>query len=204
MANEEEEIEFKPLSVRELLTEMKDLSEIMIDLAYSAILFNDSELMEEVLELEERIDSLSYLLLMNAALAVRDKDDAEQMVSIMKVASATDKISDAAGDIATTLRRGADPRLVVNAFVKAEERLTRVKVSENSTITQKTLDALGTIDHIGVDVIAVRRGQKLIINPDEKFSLKPGDVVIARGSDIGIEKFKKLAEGKSRKVGELK
>ncbi len=202
MADEEDEMEFKPLSVRELLTEMKNISELMIDLAYSSILFNDSELMEEVLELEERIDSLSYLLLMNAALAVRDKDDAEQMVGIMKVASATDKISDAAGDIATTLRRGADPRLVVNAFVKAEERLTRVKVSENSPLIQKTLDELSAVNHIGVDVIALRRGKKLIINPHEKFSLKPGDVVIARGSDLGIEKFRDLATGRLQKVGE--
>ncbi len=204
MAEEEDELEFKPLSVRELLTEMKNISELMIDLAYSAILFNDSELMEEVLELEERIDSHSYLLLMNAALAVRDKDDAEQMVGIMKVASATDKISDAAGDIATTLRRGADPRLMVNAFVKAEERLTRVKVSEDSPIIKKTLDALSAVNHIGVDVIVLRRGKKLIINPHGKFRLKSGDVVIARGSDVGIEKFRDLATGRLQKVGEYK
>ncbi|MEX2705859.1 MAG: potassium channel family protein [Candidatus Freyrarchaeum guaymaensis] len=204
MADEEDEIEYKPLSVRELLTEMKNISELMIDLAYSAILFNDSELTEEVLELEERIDSLSYLLLMNAALAVRDKDDAEQMVGIMKVASATDKISDAAGDIATTLLRGADPSLVVNAFFKAEERLTRVMVSENSPIIKKTLDKLSSVNHIGVDVIALRRGKKLIINPHGKFKLKPGDIVIARGSDVGIEKFRELAEGRLQNVEEHK
>ncbi len=204
MADEEEEIEYKPLSVRELLTEMKNVSELMIDLAYSSIIFNDSELMEEVLELEERVDSLSYLLLMNAALAVRDKNDAEQMVGIMKVASATDKISDAAGDIATTLIRGADPSLVIKAFIKAEERLTRVRVSQNSPIIDKTLDMLSEVNHVGVDVIALRRGKKLIINPEEKFSLKPGDVVIARGSDVGIERFKALAEGRLQKVGEHK
>ncbi|MEM2956691.1 MAG: potassium channel family protein [Candidatus Freyarchaeota archaeon] len=200
MADEEEEIEYKPLSVRELLTEMKDISELMIDLAYSAILFNDSELVEEVLELEERIDSLSYLLLMNAALAVRDKNDAEQIVGIMKVASATDKISDAAGDIAATILRGADPRLVISAFVKAEERLARVKISENSSMVNKTLDMLGRVDRVGVDIIALRRGKRLIINPDEKFMLKPGDVVIARGSDVGIERFKALAAGKLLEV----
>ena len=45
-------IEYRPASVRELLTEMKDLSEIMIDLAYSAALFNSPELAQEVLERE--------------------------------------------------------------------------------------------------------------------------------------------------------
>ena len=33
-------LEYRPISVREALTEMKDVSEIMIDLAYSAALFN--------------------------------------------------------------------------------------------------------------------------------------------------------------------
>ena len=72
-----EKIEYKPVSVRELLTEMKDTSELMIDLAYSAALFHSKELAEEVLELESYIDTLVYLLNMNAMLAARDAEDAE-------------------------------------------------------------------------------------------------------------------------------
>lgn len=75
---------------------MKDLSEIMIDLAYSAALFHSRELAEEVLELEKRVDSLTYVLGMNAMLAARDAGDAESLLGVTKVASATDKISDAA------------------------------------------------------------------------------------------------------------
>ena len=44
-------IEYKPIPVRELLLEMKNLSELMIDLAYSAALFNDKPLAEDVMEL---------------------------------------------------------------------------------------------------------------------------------------------------------
>jgi len=39
-----EKIEYKPIPVSELLLELKNLSELMIDLAYSAALFNDKEL----------------------------------------------------------------------------------------------------------------------------------------------------------------
>ena len=39
--NEEfSEIEYEPTPVKDLLTEMKDISELIIDLAYSAVLFN--------------------------------------------------------------------------------------------------------------------------------------------------------------------
>ena len=32
-----EEVEYEPLTVLEILTEMKDLSELMVDLSYSAL-----------------------------------------------------------------------------------------------------------------------------------------------------------------------
>ena len=54
-----EKIEYKPIPVSDLLLEMKNLSELMIDLAYSAALFNDKELAEDVIELESRIDTLA-------------------------------------------------------------------------------------------------------------------------------------------------
>ncbi|MGA3111317.1 MAG: PhoU domain-containing protein [Candidatus Bathyarchaeia archaeon] len=52
-----ERIEYKPIPVRELLLEMKNLSELMIDLAYSSALYNDKDLAEDVLALESRVDT---------------------------------------------------------------------------------------------------------------------------------------------------
>ena len=96
-----EKIEYKPRPVRDLLIEIKDLSELMIDLAYSAALFHSHELAEEVLELEKRVDTLTYILGMNTMLAARDAEDAEALIGVYTVATAADKISDAAADIAT-------------------------------------------------------------------------------------------------------
>ena len=116
-----EKIEYKPRSVREILVEMKDLSEFMIDLAYSAALFNDKELAEEVGDLERRVDTLSYLLDMQAMVAVRNPKDAESLVGVAVVSSATDKISDAAADMAVIVLKdiGIHP-LVIEAFEKME------------------------------------------------------------------------------------
>ena len=47
-------------TVRELLTEMKDISEVMVDLAYAAIMFDSEEIAEEVAHLEERMHTLNY------------------------------------------------------------------------------------------------------------------------------------------------
>lgn len=198
---ESEKIEYKPASVREVLTEMKDLSEIMIDLAYSAALFHSRELAEEVLELEDRVDYLAYILDMNAMLAARDAEDAESLIGVMKVASATDKISDAAADIATIVLQeiGVHP-IVREAFQKVEEQLARARVEPDSIFVKKKLRELELAARIGVDIIAIRRGREWIIDPDGEEMIGEGDVLIARGSPSGIDEVKKLTEGISKEL----
>ena len=56
-----EEIEYTPTSVKEILTEMKDISELIVDLAYSAVIFDCNDMGQEVEELEIKMDKLLYL-----------------------------------------------------------------------------------------------------------------------------------------------
>lgn len=196
-----EKIEYKPIPVRDLLVEIKDLSELMIDLAYSAALFNSKELAEEVLELEEHVDTLAYLVDMNVMIAVRDAKDAELLIAASVVASAADKISDAAADIATIVIQniGIHP-IVRQAFEKVEEHLVRVKIRPDSFLAGTLLGELELAAKIGVDIIAIRRNKEWIINPKEMEKLEKGDILIARGAPHGIEELRKLAEGSIRRL----
>jgi len=196
-----EKIEYKPIPVRDLLIEIKDYSELMIDLAYSAALFDSKELAREVLELEERVDTLAYLLNMNVMIAVRDAQDAESLVGVSAVASAADKISDAAADIATIVIQniGIHP-IVRKAFERVEEHLIRVEVKPTSTFTGTSLDELALAAKIGVDIIAIKRNIDWIINPKKTERIEKGDILIARGAPHGIGELKGLAEGIIRKL----
>jgi len=197
-----EKIKYKPISVRDLLVEMKDLSEIMIDLAYSAALFNSRPLAEEVIEMERQVDNLAYLLDMSAMLAARDAKDAESLVAVSVVAGATDKISDAAGDIAGIVLReiGIHP-IVREAFERVEEQLTRAEIQRGSVWANKTLRDLELAPKMGVDIIAIRRGKEFIINPEKDELILEGDIAIARGAPLGIEEFERLA-GKAQQATE--
>jgi len=196
-----EKIEYKPISVRELFLEMKNLSELMIDLAYSAALFNDRELAEDVLELETRVDTLSYLLEMTIMIAARDAEDAEALTGVSTVASAADKISDAAADIAAIITQGIGIHPLITAvFEKVEERLTRTKVQGNSVLAGKNLDELDLAARMGVDIIAICRDREWIINPKEVEHLRSGDILIARGAPLGVKDLKELAEGKKQRL----
>ncbi len=191
-----EKVEYKPIPVRELLLEMKNLSELMIDLAYSAALFNDKELAQSTIELEERVDTLAYLLDMEIMVAARDPKDAEALVGISTVAAATDKISDAAADIAAIVTRGIGIHPIVSAiFEKVEERLMKATVSNASVIAGKKIGQLDLAARMGVDIIAIRRDKDWIIDPKDSEKVVRGDVLITRGAPQGIKEFKELAEG---------
>jgi uncharacterized protein with PhoU and TrkA domain len=194
-------IEYRPISVREALTEMKDVSEIMIDLAYSAALFNSHELAEEVMELEKRVDYLDYIIDMNIMLAARDAEDAEHLTAVTTVATATNKISDAAADIAAIVLKdiGIHP-IVRKAFEQVEERLARAIVKPDSILVNKKLGKLELAAKIGVDVIAIRRQKEWIIDPSDEEKIAKGDVLIARGAPHGTDELKEIASGKLKKM----
>ena len=194
-------IEYRPISVREALTEMKDVSEIMIDLAYSSALFNSTELAEEVMELEKRMDYLDYIINMNIMLAARDAEDAQHLTAVTTVAAATNKLSDAAADIATIVLKniGIHP-IVRKAFEQVEEHLARAIVKPDSILVNQTLGDLELAAKIGVDVIAIRRHREWTIDPEDEEKILSGDVLIARGAPHGIDELKDLASGTLKKM----
>jgi uncharacterized protein with PhoU and TrkA domain len=196
-----EKIEYKPIPVRDILLEMKNLSELMIDLAYSSALYNDKDLAEDVLALERRVDTLGYLLEIEIMIAARDVKDAEALIGVSTVAASADKISDAAADIAAIVIRniGIHP-IVGEIFEKVEERLMKVTVNPNSTIVKHTIEDLDLAARMGVDIIAIRRNHDWILNPTEDERVYPGDILITRGAPSGTKEFKDLAEGELKTI----
>ncbi|MCW4049710.1 MAG: potassium channel protein [Candidatus Bathyarchaeota archaeon] len=187
--------EYRAAPVRETLIQMKDISELMIDLAYSAALFHNKELAQEVMELESKVDDLVYVLNMNLMLAARDKQDAETLAGVAKVGSLTNAISDAAADIASLVLRDISVHPVVReVFQRTEEHLARVVVAETSMLAGKTIDDLELAAEVGVDIIAIRRGELWHINPDKEI-LMPEDVLVARGTGEGLCTLVKAARG---------
>lgn len=189
------EIEYEPKSVKDLLTEMKDISELIIDLAYSAVLFDNDEIAEEVKYLEVRMDKLNYDIRIMAMMAARTKEDAEQLAGILQVAQAAEKISNTAGDIVLLLKDKNRPTLsrILN---KADEKIFRLKISSNSEACNKKIGELKIESETGMRIIAIRRDDFWIYNPQSDVILKGDDWIIARGSDEGFDDLDKFLQGK--------
>lgn len=190
------EIEYEPTSVKELLTEMKDISELIIDLAYSAVLFDNEEIAEEVKYLEVRMDKLNYDIRIMAMLAARTKEDAEQLAGILQVAEAAESISNTAGDIVKLLSKHKTGQVIPKILKKAEEQLFRIKVSPSSNACNKTIGELRVESETGMRIIAIRRGNCWIYNPQSDTKIIADDWLITRGTDEGFKELSKFLHGK--------
>ena len=66
----------RPRTLRAMLAEAKDTSELMVDLAYAAVYFGDPDMAEEVDELEEQMSELVHDMRAVCVLAARSPRDA--------------------------------------------------------------------------------------------------------------------------------
>lgn len=189
------EIEYEPISVKELLTEMKDISELIIDLAYSALLFNSIEIAEEVKYLEVRMDKLNYEIRITAMMAARTKEDAEQLAGILQIAQAAEKISNSAGDLLVLMSlqpKDLLPRILENA----DEQIFRIKVSNQSMACTQSIGSLRIESETGMRVIAIRREKGWIYNPQSNNTIQSDDILIVKGTDEGFEHLNDFLQGK--------
>jgi uncharacterized protein with PhoU and TrkA domain len=186
---------YKAVPVRETLVEMKDISEMMIDLAYSAAIMDNIPLAEEVMYLEKRMDDLVYILNMNLMLSARNWRDAETLAAVQRVGALTNVMSDAAGDIAGLVLRGIKVHPVAReVFERTEENLEHAHIMEGSILEGNSVDELHLARRIGADIIAIRRGEHWLINPGKEI-IMPEDVIVARGTQEGLTKLIKAAGG---------
>ena len=179
----------------DMLVELKDTSELMMDLAYSSILFNSRELAEEVHLLEERMDNLhTEFELLVLAMCIKP-EESKLFLGLIRLGVVTEKIADAAAQIAEVVLRGLEPHPVLRLAIKeAAETVTHVQVSKRSLLVGRSLREAQIHEETGMWVLAIRRGEKWI-RPKPDVLIKAGDVLIASGYAEGEEDLVRLASG---------
>ena len=169
----------KRKSAKELLTEMKDISELMLDLSYSAVIYENKEIACEVLKLEKQMDSLLYSARIMIMLGARNVEDAEKLSGVLQIASAAEKISNAAGDIAKVALAKDVPRDLRGELSDLEEGVMSLKVGEDSPLRGKKLREVEA--DAGMRVFAMKRGRRWIYSPEESEVLRAGDTIFLVG-----------------------
>jgi len=191
-------VEYDPVGVKQLLISMKDSSELIVDLAYSALLHNSDDLAEEVLALEREMDILQMQARMNTLMAARKSEDARQLAPVLGIIGATEKISEAAGDIAQiVLEEETLPGAIQATLPEAVEVLARASVAEDSPDAGRTLGELDLETETGVRVIALRAAEEWVLNPDAQTRLEAGNVLLLRGAEQNVSTVHERVSGQA-------
>jgi len=181
------------------LVELKDTSELMLDLAYSSIILNSPELAREVQELEEHMDDLHTrfeLLVLSSGFT---PDESKDFLGLIRLGVVTEEIADAAAKLGEIVLRRLKPHPILKLAVEeAEETVTSAQVSEDSILNGKTIKEARIADETGMWILAIKRGKRWI-RPKPTTRIQAGDVLIASGYAEGEEDFKMLVSGRKKK-----
>jgi uncharacterized protein with PhoU and TrkA domain len=184
----------QPNNVKDLLVELKDASELMVDLAYAAVFFNDEKVATEVGRLEDRMNEYLRRLRTVAMLAARSPEDAEGMAGVLWIADAIQKVGNAASDVARVVAaRLGIPDALRRDLRHADEMTARVKVRGEASVIGQTLRELSLPVETGMWVMAIRSGMKWEFDPGPDDVLSAGDVLLVRGPEEGVNPLRELA-----------
>ncbi|MFP4050692.1 MAG: potassium channel family protein [Thermoplasmata archaeon] len=199
LEEEHEIIEYEDTNVRELLTLMKDNSELISDLAYAGIVFENEDLAEEVRHLESEMDKMMYQIRLKCMLSARTIEDAEQLSGLLQIASAAEKLSDASEDMVKLLDMDLElKKLLPHIMREADERIHTLKVSQESDMVNKKIGDLHLESVTGIRIIAIRRKDRWIYGPNGHTLLRRDDILITRGVEEGYKELKPIAHGEKR------
>jgi uncharacterized protein with PhoU and TrkA domain len=184
----------RPSNLKDMLTEAKNTSELMVDLAYAAIFYNSEDLSEEVFRLEEILNDLVFDMRSLAIFAARSHADAEQMAGILQVVQDIEKIGNAAVDIAKIVvkRLGIPPELLQD-IPEAEEIPSRVRIQPESALDGRSLGELDLPVETGMRPIAIRREDEWDFDAEPEDVLRAGDVLFLQGPPEGVAEIRELA-----------
>jgi uncharacterized protein with PhoU and TrkA domain len=182
-----------PRNVKELLVDLKDASELMVDLAYAAVFFNEEKLAQEVERLEHSMSENLRRLRIVAMLSARSLEDAEGMAGVLWIADAIEGIGDAASDIGRVVAaRLGIPDALRQDLRHADEMTARVRVRDGGPAAGRSLRDLSLPTETGMWVMAIRSGTDWRFDPGPDDVVSEGDVLLIRGPEEGVNAVREL------------
>lgn len=182
-------------NVKDLLKEMKNISSLMLDLAYSSLFLKNKDVAEEVMILYKELEDIEERLYLHLFAAARSKP-AARLISVVDIVEAAKDVAIAAKHMSEMVLEGAhlDP-IIKEAIGESDESIARVAISKRSILVNKKLEELKLRTETGFDILAIRHGKKWTWNPKKSTILKHGDIVIGVGPQASCQKFYDLASG---------
>jgi len=181
MKKQKKTFTYKPISLKDILKEMKQKIDLMIDLAYTAIKFGSKEIADEAYKIEKRIHELTFLLnLQIIQTQAGGLKAAKKLEPIVVMGYSIDKISDALSDIARVVYLNSDISEFTQLFWdNVPEPIIKIRVNDGCEFIGKERREVHFRSMYGIDLIAIRREGKWLFEKSE--IIQKDDFLIFKG-----------------------
>jgi uncharacterized protein with PhoU and TrkA domain len=177
----------------DVLVEMKNVSEVAVGLAYSALVLRDFGLAAEVSHLEDRLDEMKERLELWVLRAASEQIDPSGLRGLVHLAQASEEIGDAAEQMVWLVEQGEELHpILAMGLGEADEVVVRVPVGAGSAADGAALADLRLETETGFYLLAIRRGGRYFYRPRQAVVLAAGDELIATGPDEGHARLARL------------
>ena len=192
----------KQKTVEDIVLEIKDKSELMVDLAYSSVLYDNRTIAQEVYDLEDLIDDLYQRLQKRTLENIEKKKlSVNDGLSMLRLAECAETIADAAQDIADVELRDVELHPILKMSIRESDIVfTRVQVDPSSMLCTKTLGKLKLRSKTGMHVIAMRHKNRWLYGPTKYTRIDSGDILFAKGPEDGEKHLIALAKGQTNEI----
>ncbi len=178
----------------DVLVEMKNISEVAVGLAYSALLLYDQSLAAEVNHLEDRLDEMRERLEVWVLRGAAEQIDPSPLRGLLHLGSAAEELGNAAQQMVWLVEQGEEMHPVLGlALGDSDEVIARVPVAARSALDGRTLREAKLELETGTYLLAVRRAGRYLYRPRGLVRLQAGDELIAIGPDDGRDRLAELA-----------
>jgi len=177
----------------DVLVEMKNISEVAVGLAYSALVLRDAGLAAEVRHLEDRLDEMKDRLEVWVLRAGAENLDPSPLRGLLHLSQAAEDIGDAAQQMVWLIEQNEEIHPILSiALGETDEVVVRIPVAARSRADGASLGELQLNIEPGFTVLAVKRGGRYFYRPRGSVVLVVGDELIASGPDEGRELLAEL------------
>ncbi len=188
--------DYRPISVVDCIRRIRDLSSLVLDLTYYALLYQDRELAQVAYATGEETVNYWREMMKHALMAMSMMSEMRDVISsFIEVSHHMRRTVDVLLDFCKLIQLGYRPHsALVKAVELSEEQVAIVELQDGMTIDE-------LIDKIeaSLDVIAVKCGAAWFIDPPRDRHLHKGDLLIIRTTRDVLDRIEELNIGKVRR-----
>ena len=178
--------------LHEILKNMKDISEISLITANTAVFSGNKNLAKVSLDLENVFKVTrdeAYRILFGLKGIKKDL-----LITVTDIIERIGDIVGSASELANiVLKRELHP--VLKGVVGEEEKRAFLVSVKQGPILGKSLMELNLEVKMGIKVLAIKRGERWLIDPKSKEKLRDGDLLVCFGKEKSEDMFKKAISG---------